>query len=120
MEMLEFKAYGTVAPANLSRWSNIRQIYRALLETNEIPAAIADVDHKISILDAYQREIVSGKTKLMTNLITAFGVVSILASVLTIIQILIGAKPVLWISLALTAAVLFLAFLLTLFHRKNR
>ncbi len=120
MEMLEFKAYGTVAPANISRWSNIRQIYRALLETNEIPAAIADVDYKISILDAYQREIVSGKTKLMTNLITAFGVVSILASVLSIIQILIGAKPILWISMALTAAVLFLAFLLTLFHGKNQ
>ncbi len=75
MEMLEFKAYGTVAPANISRWSNIRQIYKALLETNEVPAAIADVDHKINILAEHQRELESKKTELLTNLITAFGII---------------------------------------------
>ena len=120
MEMLEFKAYGTVAPANISRWSNIRQIYRALLETNEIPAAIADVDHKISILEEHQRELESRKTELLTNLITAFGLVSILAAVLTITQILLGANNIIWIAMVLTVVVVFLAFLLALFRRKDR
>ncbi len=120
MEMLEFKAYGTVAPANISRWSNIRQIYKALLETNEVPAAIADVDHKINILAEHQRELESKKTELLTNLITAFGIISILGSVLSIIEILLGANDVLWISTILTAVVLALSFLLAIFRGKNR
>jgi len=120
MEMLEFKAYGTIAPTNISRWSNIRQIYRALLETNEIPTAIADVDHKISILAEHQRDLESKRTDLLTNLITAFGIVSILASVLSIIEILLGANDVIWVSLILTAVVLCLSILLALFRRKDR
>ncbi len=120
MEMLEFKAYGTLAPANISRWSNIGQIYRALLEANEVSAAIADVDHKISILAEHQRELEAKRTSLLTNLITTFGIVSILASVLTIIQILLGANEIIWTALLLTMVVLFLAFLLTLLRRRDR
>ena len=120
MEMLEFKAYGTLAPSNISRWSNIRQIYRALLETNEIPSAIADVDYKIGILAEHQREIESKRAGMLTNLITAFGIVSILESVLAIIQILLGANNIIWITLLLTTVVLFLAFLLALFRRRGK
>lgn len=120
MEMLEFKAYGTLAPSNISRWSNIKQIYRALLETNEIPSAIADVDHKISILAEHQRELESIRAEMLTNLITAFGIVSILESVLGIIQILLGANMTIWIASFLTTMVLFLTFLVALFRRKDR
>ena len=35
--MLKFQAFGTVAPANLSRWHNVKQIYAHLLEVNDIP-----------------------------------------------------------------------------------
>ena len=118
-EMLEFQAYGTLAPANFSRWYNIRLIYSALLEVNGVPEAIADVDHKINILSEYQSELESRRTGLLTNLITAFGVISILASVLTIIQLLLGGNVALWTALVLTVVVIFLVFLLALFRRRN-
>ena len=117
--MLEFQAYGTIAPANFSRWYNIRLIYSALLELNGVPEAIADVDHKINILSEYQRELESRRADLLTNLITAFGIVSILASVLTIIQILLGGDHALWNALILTVIVMCLVFFLALFRRRN-
>lgn len=36
--MLKFQAFGTVTPANLSRWHNVKQIYAHLLEVNDIPS----------------------------------------------------------------------------------
>ena len=119
MEMLEFQAYGTLAPANLSRWHNIKHIYSALLEVNGIPEAIADVDHKVRILSEHQRELESQRTELLTNLITAFGIISILASVLTIIQILRGGSIAVWASMILTVVFIFLVFLLAIFRRRH-
>ena len=119
MEMLEFQAYGTLAPANFSRWHNIKNIYASLLETNGIPEAIADVDHKIKILSEHQRELESRRAGMLTNLITAFGIISILASVLTIIQILIGGNNTVWIALILTVVIICMVFLLALFRRRR-
>ena len=118
-EMLEFQAYGTIAPANFSRWYNIRLIYSALLEVNGIPEAIADVDHKINILSEYQRELEARRTELLTNLITAFGIISILASVLSIIEILLGGDFALWAGMILTVVALVLVFLLALLRRRK-
>ena len=118
MEMLEFQAYGTLAPANLSRWYNIKLIYGALLELNGIPEAIEDVDHKIGILAEHQRELEAQRRDLLTNLITAFGLVSILASVLTIIQILLGGSVAIWTSMILTVVFLFLVFLLAILRKR--
>ncbi len=118
-EMLEFQAYGTMAPANLSRWHNIKQIYSALLEVNDIPEAISEVDHKINILSEHQRELESQRAELLTNLITAFGIISILASVLTITQFLNSGDMAFWISLILTSAAMFLIFLLAIFRRRR-
>ncbi len=119
MEMLEFQAYGTIAPANLSRWHNIRQIYHALLEANDIPAAIEDVDHKINILSEHQRALESRRSELVMNLITIFGIVSILASVLSIIDILHGGENAIRLSLILTTLIMVLVFLLALFRKKR-
>lgn len=119
IEMLEFQAYGTLAPANISRWHNIRLIYGTLLELNDIPGAIADVNHKISILSEHQHELESQRSELLAKLITAFGIVSILASVLTIIQILLGGNVTLWASLILTVVFISLTFLLAIFRRKR-
>ena len=118
-EMLEFQAYGTLSPANLSRWDNIRQIYSALLEAADIPRAVEDVDHKINILAEHQRELEARRTELLTNLITAFGIVSILASVLTVIQILTGGNTAVWIALVLTVVLILTAFLLALHRRRS-
>ena len=48
------------------------------------------------------------------NIITLFGIVSILASVLSIVQILSDGNPAIWISTALTTVVLTLVMVLTI------
>lgn len=87
-QMLEFKAFGTVHPANISCWHNVKMIYQYLVDTNGIMEAIEDINTKITILSEHQNEISSHRTNTIMGLITIFGVVSILASILSIIEIL--------------------------------
>lgn len=117
--MLEFQAYGTLAPANLSRWHNIKHIYADLLEVNDVPAAISDIDHKINILTEHQKEFEAERAETVANIITAFGIVSILASVLSIIEILQGGITILWMSTVLTLLAIFMIFLIAVFRRRR-
>lgn len=103
--MLEFQAYGTVHPANLSRWHNVKSIYMHLLETNGITDAIEDVGKKVTILNEHQKDVERTKNDTVISLITIFGAVSILASMLSIIQILAGGDSLEWMVTILTVAV---------------
>ena len=116
--LLEFQAYGTVTPANLSRWHNVKQIYASMLEVCDIPAAIRDISTKLNILAEHQQELERGRNEAVINIITTFGVVSILASVLTIVQILSGGNSLIWGSTVLTAAGLALVTWIALRVRK--
>lgn len=98
-QMLEFQAYGTIAPANISRWHNIKQIYQHIIETNAISEAIDDISITLNILAEHQKEIEAARNNTIISLITVFGIVSILASVLTIVQILAGGGSAEWLSL---------------------
>lgn len=115
--MLNFQAFGTVTPANLSRWHNVKQIYANLLEVNDIPAAISDISAKVSILTAHQEKLEHARSETVINIITLFGIVSILASVLSIVQILSDGTPLIWVSTILTAVMLALITLLALLRR---
>ena len=55
----------------------------------------------------------------MANIITAFGIVSILASVLSIIEILQGGITILWMSTVLTLLAIFMIFLIAVFRRRR-
>ncbi len=116
--MLEFQAFGTVTPANLSRWHNVKQIYAHLLQVNDISTAIDDISAKVNILTSHQDEIDHAKSETVVNIITAFGIISIMASVLTIVQILSGGSPVVWASTIFTAAMLILITFIAVW--KNR
>ncbi len=100
--MLKFQAFGTVTPANLSRWHNVKQIYAYLLEVNDIPAAIQDISSKLTMLTEHQQELERARSETVINIITIFGIVSILASVLSIVQILSGGDMLIWASTILT------------------
>lgn len=52
--MLNFKAFGTVAPANLSRWDNVRRIYFYLMDVNGVSQALTDIVDKLNILTSQQ------------------------------------------------------------------
>ncbi len=100
--MLRFQAFGTVLPAGLSRWHNVKQIYGYILEVNDISTAVSDVSAKVSILAERQEELERSRNEMFINLITLFGVISILASVLDIIQILSGGGTAVWATMIFT------------------
>lgn len=108
--LLEFKAFGTVSPANLSRWNNVKQIYAYLIEVLEINPAVEDISAKIDILVAQQQELESLRSTRIMNLITVFGVVGIMASVQEIVQILSDGNNLMWSVTMLTTAILALCF----------
>lgn len=97
------------APANLSRWHNVKQIFANLLAVNDVEAAVADVSAKLDILAAHQQELERARSETVINLITLFGIVSILASVLSIVQILSDGNMLIWASTILTTGLLALA-----------
>ena len=115
--MLNFQAFGTVTPANLSRWHNVKQIYANLLEVNDIPAAIEDISTKLNILTAHQEAVEHARSETIINLITIFGIVSILASVLSIVQILADGDLLIWVSTILTTVMLALVTALAIIRR---
>ena len=115
--MLSFQAFGTVAPANLSRWHNVKQIYANLLEVNDIPAAIQDISAKLGILASHQEAVEHARSETVINLITLFGIVSILASVLSIVQILADGDLLIWVSTILTTVMLALVTALAILRR---
>ena len=108
--MLNFQAFGTVSPANLTRWNNVKQIYAYLLEVSETDAAMQDISTKIDILVAQQQELETVRSTRIMNLITVFGIVGIMASVQEIVQILSDANGLMWNVTLLTVAVLALCF----------
>lgn len=117
--MLEFQAFGKVTPANLSRWHNVKQIYAYLLEVNDIPTAIQDISTKLTILTEHQQEIDRARNETVINIITIFGIVSILASVLSIVQILSGGDILIWASTILTTVALTLSTLVAVRMRRK-
>lgn len=116
--MLEFRAFGTVTPANLSRWHNIKQIYAHLLTANDIATAVEDVSTKISILSAEADAREARRSERVGSIIAVFGLVSILDSVMSIADALRSGEPIFWHCGTLTAAVLMVLLLLAAKRRK--
>lgn len=105
--MLEFQAFCTVSPANLSRWHNVKEIYRHILETNGVPEALDDIQYKLGILVERQQELDAARSSTVNWLLTLFGITSILASVLSIIQILAGGSSLEWYTTILSSLIMF-------------
>ena len=76
---------------------------------NDVEAAVADVSAKLDTLAAHQQELEHARSETVINLITLFGIVSILASVLSIVQILSDGNALIWASTILTSGLLALA-----------
>lgn len=118
--MLQFRAYGTVDSANISRWHNVKQIYQALMETNRIPEAIEDITNKLNILVEHQRELETARNDTVAWVLTLFGIVSILASILSILQILAGGDPLAWFATIMSTLVMVvLVAVILIFRRKD-
>ena len=117
--MLKFQAYGTVTPSNLSRWYNVKQIYSALLDVNETVLAVNDIDTKLRILSEQQQDINQRKINTVSGIITVFGIVSIVDSMLSIVHDLGGGFSTDWITAGgtLLSLVVVIAVMLRLLKR---
>ena len=79
-DMLEFKAYGTVPIASISRWGNVQEIYRQLMETNGVPDAIESIDDKLKVLSERRNERRGGFENLLGWIVSIFGIMSMAES----------------------------------------
>lgn len=118
-KMLEFRAYGVIAPAHISRWHNVKRIYQHVIETNGIDTAVEDINNKLNILSDHQKELESQISDTVVGIVTVFGIVSILASVLTIVQILSGGTPLDWIVVLIFSVMVVSVVLLGIIQNKR-
>ena len=118
-QMLEFRAYGTISPANISRWHNVKKIYQHVIETNGIPEAINDTSNALNMLAEHQKEIETARNDTVVGIITIFGIVSILASMLTIIQILSGGGQLEWLAAIICCVYIVYFVILVIMWQRN-
>ncbi len=107
-QMLEFRAFGTLAPSQVSRWNNVCETYRGLLDVLGINEALHEIEEKINLLNAEQERRSADSQNRLSLLIAVFGLISIVAAVLTIVDLVAtGSAPIvlsLLISLAAIGA----------------
>ncbi len=94
--MLAFKAYGTFPSIELSRYYNIKQIYRHLSDVNDIDESIDDVEAKLNLIMDHQQEASQKKNDWLSFFITIFGAVSIIESAQSIAQNITSETPFMW------------------------
>ena len=120
--MLEFKAYGTVGEAMISRWHNVRMIYAHLLDCFGVERSIQELSDKLEILSDAQKETEEARTNALMTGITIFGIISILDSLLSIYEVIVNVNTAEWLMLRVSVAVialLFMGFLLLVRGRRK-
>lgn len=93
-EALEFIAYGTLAPSQVSKWNNVCETYRALQKENGVNEALDEIKEKIELLNEEQDHIDSKRESRVSMIIAVFGFVSIVAAALQILDYLSSGRGV--------------------------
>lgn len=83
-DAMEFIAYGTLAPSQISRWNNVCDIYRLLIKMSGVDEAIVEVKEKIGLLNEEQERIDSHRESMIGMIIAVFGLFSIVGAILQI------------------------------------
>lgn len=112
--VLEFKAYGTISPSQISRWNNVCETYRYLLEVNGVNEAIEEIENKIDLLNAEEERISAEKQSVFGTIITVFGLLSIIASVLQIADYLGQSGDSMWLWTGVSSATI--AFAISIWY----
>lgn len=53
-QVLEFRAFATLTPSQVSRWNNVCETYRGLLEALGVNEALSEIEEKIDLLNSEQ------------------------------------------------------------------
>ncbi len=110
-EAMKFIAYGTLEPSQISRWNNICDIYRLLIAMTGVEESLTTVKAKINLINEQQDQIDSRRETIITMIIAVFGLVSIIASVLQIVDFLSTRRIALLVSFGITMAAVLIVFL---------
>lgn len=97
-EALNLIAYETLAPSQISRWNNVTEIYRYLLDLTGVDETIAEVKDKVALLTDEQDRRDAARDNAISMVITVFGLVSIISAILQTVDYLDSRSPVMWIS----------------------
>lgn len=89
-EALLFRATGTLAPSQVSRWNNVCETYRKLLEVNGVNEALSEIEEKIDFIKNEQERQASEMQNYIATIIAVFGLISIVAAVLQIVDLMQG------------------------------
>lgn len=101
-QVMEFRAFGTLAPSQVSRWNNVCEIYRELLEVLGINEALSEIEEKIDLLNAEQERRSTDSQNRLSLLIAVFGLISIVAAVLTIVDLVLKGSVAIVLSLVVS------------------
>jgi hypothetical protein len=121
-EAMEFIAYGTLAPSQISRWNNVCDTYRLLIELNGINETISEIEEKINLLNEEQERIDSKRGSTIGMIIAAFGFVSIIGATLQIVDYVSTGRTEILVSfvIAIVAVLGFGAFLIRMLLTKKK
>ena len=121
-EVLRFKAYDTITPAQISRWSNVCETYRYLLQMNGVDEALADVSEKVNLIDEEMERVNAGHQNFFATVIAVFGLTSIVASVLQIVDYVQPGDPMmlLWSGISGTGILITLIAWILMMWRNRR
>ncbi len=118
-QLLEFQAYGTITPANLSRWHNVRQTYKHILDTNGVPQAIDDISITLNLLVERQKETETAKADAIMGLITIFSIVSIPTSIIGLLDVLMGGNSMNIITAVVSLVSIIFVIILMLLYKER-
>lgn len=85
-DAMTFKSTGVLAPSQISRWNNVCDTYRLLMQINGIDEALTDIDDKIELIQNDIEQTSAKTQKYIAGVVTLLGLISIVDSVLSIIM----------------------------------
>lgn len=102
-DALEFIAYGTLAPSQISRWSNVCDTYEQLIKRNGIDETLEEIQQKIALLNEEQEKINSKREETVSSIIAVFGLISIIAAVLQVVDYVVNGGMIMmtWLVISL-------------------
>lgn len=110
-EALEFISYGTLAPSQISRWNNVCETYRSLQKQNGVNEALEEISQKITLLNEEQDRIDGDRESRVSMIITAFGLISIIAAALQTLDYISTGSSLMITGFVVTSVVMILFFL---------
>ena len=119
-EALEFISYGTLAPSQISRWNNVCETYRSLQKQNGVNEALEEISQKITLLNEEQDRIDGERESRVSMIITAFGLISIIAAALQTLDYISTGNPLMIAGFLVTCVATILFFLALRFDEIRR